>query len=140
MRLVEIDSLRLHEEIQPKLLDQLIKALEQDKVLNHPIIVDRGTLTVLDGHHRTEALRELGYIYIPVCALDYMNPKILVKSWYRTINSVGSEKINLPENLDKRFTESRVDDKTPASGKVLVLLTREKSFILNGSFESLEEV
>ena len=42
-------------------------------------MVDRETLTVLDGHHRIEALRKLGCRKVPCLLIDYLPPMIEVR-------------------------------------------------------------
>lgn len=83
--ILDIRSLHLHEEVIPELLDRLVETISKDKVLKHPIIVDKKTLVVLDGMHRVAALERLRCTKIPVCLVDYENPAVDVGCWYRTI-------------------------------------------------------
>ena len=55
--------------------------IERDGVLHDPIYVDLTTKVILDGHHRTEALRRLGYKRIPVVLVRYFSPDVRVESW-----------------------------------------------------------
>ena len=43
-----------------------------------PIAVDKKTYVILDGHHRLQALKRLGYTKIPVILIDYHSPNIKV--------------------------------------------------------------
>lgn len=50
--LVDLEKLHIHEEVVPKLVDQLAESIVKDKVLRHPVMVDQKSLVVLDGMHR----------------------------------------------------------------------------------------
>lgn len=63
---------------------ELVTALKADILKNgliKPIVVDKSTKIVLDGHHRLEAFKQLNYEKIPVCFVDYNRKDILVSSW-----------------------------------------------------------
>ena len=65
LRLYEVEKLHIHEEIIPESVEKLIKAFKEDTYAKHPILVDKETLVVLDGMHRTWAFKHLGYKLIP---------------------------------------------------------------------------
>jgi len=98
LEVVETKALRLHEETIPELLDRLVREIEKEDVIHHPIIADRETLVVLDGTHRVEAFNTLGLRYIPACLVDYMDSRIKVGCWYRT-----TEKGNASTSLTDLF-------------------------------------
>lgn len=79
--LVEIEKLKEHEEVDPRHLNELREEIESDGVLKKPIVADQNTHIILDGHHRVNALRELGCKKIPVVFVDYWSPNIKVLSW-----------------------------------------------------------
>lgn len=87
--LIEIDRLYLHEETIPELLDALTDEIEEEGVLQDPVIVERENLVVLDGMHRVKALKRLGCRLIPVCLVDYDSPEIKVERWCRTFGDSG---------------------------------------------------
>jgi hypothetical protein len=87
--LVELSEVKIHEEIVPKIKDDLIRSLGTLKVIKDPIIVDEDSLTVLDGMHRVASLKELNARLVPVCTVDYKNPSIKVYRWYRSIKFPG---------------------------------------------------
>jgi hypothetical protein len=95
IQLYKIEKLHTHEEIIKESLEQLIKTLKGDLYAKHPILVDKETLLVLDGTHRTWAYKHLDYKLIPVCFMNYKNPHITLKSWFRTI--IAEQE--LPKNL-----------------------------------------
>ncbi|WP_246263905.1 ParB N-terminal domain-containing protein [Metallosphaera tengchongensis] len=50
-----------------------------------PILIDEKSLLVIDGHHRREAMMQLGFKRIPVYAVDYQDSSITVDVWYRKV-------------------------------------------------------
>lgn len=79
--LIPIESLKPHEEINERHLRELVLEIAQDGVLKKPILVDLESLTILDGHHRVEALRRLGATVVPAFLVDYKSEKVVVTSW-----------------------------------------------------------
>lgn len=79
--ILDISDLRIHEAIQDDLLDACVRILRIDGVFKIPILVDEKDLVVLDGHHRVEAMKELGYTKIPVYLVDYWDEAIEVTTW-----------------------------------------------------------
>lgn len=91
MELVKISELKIHEEIDPMHLEELKKEIITEGFIKDPIIVDRNSNIVLDGHHRLTILKLLGYSKIPVYYVDYLNDSgIGLRTWYPMI--LGSEK------------------------------------------------
>lgn len=93
LAIAEISTLHIHEEIIPSFMENLRKKISEDGVFVHPIIVDKETRVVLDGMHRVAASKALGFRYIPVCFVDYSNPHILLRCWYRTFRDLEAEEI-----------------------------------------------
>jgi len=79
--IMEISELREHEAYQKDLLEKCIKMLENDGVFKVPILVDEKDLVILDGHHRVEALKRMGFTKIPVYLVDYWDEAIEVTTW-----------------------------------------------------------
>ncbi len=81
---VRISDLVPHEETKPERIEE-IKKLLREEGLKRPIVVynleGHEKYLILDGHHRAEALKEMGYDYIMVSKIDYLSPNIIVKSW-----------------------------------------------------------
>lgn len=80
-KLVELDDLREHEEVNPVRLKELIEEIASDKILKFAIVVDENTNVILDGEHRFNALKNLGYKKIPVVYVNYNSPEIEVQAW-----------------------------------------------------------
>jgi hypothetical protein len=112
LRLEDLNKIRIHEEVIPKMLEELVEAIKSDKIAKHPILVDLDTLVALDGMHRIAAFEKLGFKYIPVCMVDYKSPKIKVGCWYRVIKGKfdAEETLNALENLGLEVEKSSVEE------------------------------
>ncbi len=79
--LVEISMLLHHEEVDESRLALLTEQIRVEGAICRPIVVDRETLVILDGHHRTRALLQLGCRLIPAHLVDYRSEAISVECW-----------------------------------------------------------
>jgi len=79
--MVEQSSLRGHEEvIQSNLKTRMSKLL--DRGFYKPIIVDRASLVILDGHHKWTAAGLLDLDRVPVIMVEYIEDEtVLVDVW-----------------------------------------------------------
>jgi hypothetical protein len=68
---VSLDDLKCHEAISKDRLQTIIRDIRSSEIFRSPILVDRDTNVILDGHHRYHALREIGTDKIPVRYVDY---------------------------------------------------------------------
>jgi len=137
IKLEELARVKIHEEIIPKLLEELMGQIAADGMAKHPVIVDLNTLVVLDGMHRVAAIEKLGCKYLPVCLVDYRNPHLYIGCWYRVVRGEISaeELLNVPKSLglEVRATspqealEALVDRKGAAA-----LLTKQGCHLLGG--------
>ncbi len=135
-----IEDLYLHEEIVPDLLEQLTQAIDSDGYVKHPIIVDGGSLVVLDGMHRVAALKHLELKRVPVCFVDYENPAITVGCWYRAIQ--GSEIVLGGMKGQDYVVEEQKDVEELEIGVstvVAVLKTMNRTGIVRATFDDLKE-
>lgn len=85
LTLVSPHSVYAHEEVIPSLLDKLVMDIESIGLFKDPIIVDSNSNVVLDGMHRLAAAKKLGLFWIPVCYIDYMDKRVKVYRWWRSI-------------------------------------------------------
>jgi hypothetical protein len=83
LRIVHLDDVLLHEEVEYKRVDKLVTRLSQDRLLKNPPIAAQfdSKYIVLDGATRTTALRLLHSRDIVVQIVDYMNPGITLETW-----------------------------------------------------------
>ena len=94
--LVETVSLRGHEEVIPDNLETRTSKL-LSKGFYKPIIVDRGSMVILDGHHKWTAAKSLGLARVPVIMVDYLvDEGVLVDVW----PDCGKESVTKTEVLE----------------------------------------
>jgi len=128
---VETNRLNPHEETIPELLKQLTHDFETQMILRNPIIVDKRSLVVLDGNHRVEVFNNLGYNHIIACLVDYMDPRIRVGCWYRTLDC-GNSQIPITDLLED-YMEFNSDLKTIVgvvnSTKSLAVVLKGRAYI-----------
>ncbi len=94
--LVETVSLRGHEEVIPDNLETRTSKL-LSKGFYKPIIVDKGSMVILDGHHKWTAAKSLGLARVPVVMVDYLvDEGVLVDVW----PDCGKESITKTEVLE----------------------------------------
>jgi hypothetical protein len=79
--IVKIEELKEHEKIIPIHLKKLRMEIENDGFLKDPIVCDKNTKIILDGHHRYESLRQLGCSRIAVHFVDYNSSEVKVSAW-----------------------------------------------------------
>ncbi|MEM3935464.1 MAG: ParB N-terminal domain-containing protein [Ignisphaera sp.] len=69
---IPIEMLRPHEDVYSDLVELIAKEMKVSRYLKYPIIVDVRTLTILDGHHRVEALKKIGVKCAATFLVDYL--------------------------------------------------------------------
>ncbi len=104
--LIRIDKLNDHEEVDPFHLQSLRAEIESDGLLKMPIIVDRHTNTIIDGHHRRYALSQLNCKRIPVLFINYNSCEVVVIAW-RDEEEVTKESV-----LNASLSGNRLPPKT----------------------------
>lgn len=78
MQLIAIDRVKTHERTFDVRVRRLVRAIKTEGMVRRPIIVDKQSLVVLDGHHRLEALRCLGASLVPAYLVDYQSSQVRV--------------------------------------------------------------
>ncbi len=75
---VDINILKCHENIIQDKLESLLGYLTtlDNNLLISSIIVCKETKTIIDGHHRYQALRKLGFTKAPVTYINYESSNI----------------------------------------------------------------
>jgi ParB-like chromosome segregation protein Spo0J len=79
--LLDIELLHCHEEIQPDLLERVMREIRADGYVKKPILVADKVYVILDGHHRFEALRRLGCRRVPAYVIDYFSELVDLALW-----------------------------------------------------------
>lgn len=82
--LLPLDELLPHEQVVQNHVNILKTNLERTKLFFRPIVVAKDLNIILDGHHRVEALREMGYRKIPCIQIpNYLTTEeVTVATWY----------------------------------------------------------
>lgn len=71
--LIAPSLLRPHEDIDVERLAKLVAEIRNAGVFYPPVLVDRATRVILDGHHRWQASTRLGLLVVPCYSVDYFN-------------------------------------------------------------------
>ncbi len=79
LKVIDINLLKTHEEVDKDHVREIKQALVKDGVQIEPILVENKHNIILDGHHRVEALKDLGYSKILAYVVDYES--VLLDSW-----------------------------------------------------------
>lgn len=77
--LVNIRNLIAHERVDAARLREVRTNMRVQQVIRRPVIVDRASHVILDGHHRVRVLRELGAKRVPVLYVRYQDAGICVQ-------------------------------------------------------------
>lgn len=67
--------------MEPDLVLRTVDEIKQEGYLKKPILVAADDLVILDGHHRYEALRELGCRRVPCYLIDYFSDLVQLDTW-----------------------------------------------------------
>ena len=124
--LVEVSTLRPHEEIKPKLLERMVNAIHKRGGYLKPILVDRTSRAVLDGHHRYNSALQLNLRLIPAIEVDYLEDEsIEVHSWLgkehleidkqAVLNMAMSDEVYPPKSSKHTMTSEYPDHFYPLS-------------------------
>ncbi|MDB4865249.1 hypothetical protein OAI00_02645 [Euryarchaeota archaeon] len=77
VELVPLEALRPHEQILPKKVDQLEKMTHRWNAYTKPLLIDRATGTILDGHHRYNVAQRLELLCVPCVLIDYLEDSLI---------------------------------------------------------------
>eukprot|EP01069_Polyplicarium_translucidae_P013417 Polyplicarium_translucidae@DN955_c0_g1_i1.p1 len=82
IRLFPVSKLKIHEDFMPGRVDEVMTEILGDGGYQYPLLVDRKTGTILDGHHRHQCAVILQLALVPVLLLDYLSdPRVRVMPW-----------------------------------------------------------
>ena len=77
VELVPLEVLRPHEHIILKKVDQLEKMTHRWNAYTKPLLIDRATGTILDGHHRYHVAQRLKLLCVPCVLIDYLEDSLI---------------------------------------------------------------
>ena len=73
VELVPIEALLPHEKVEEHRVDNLEKMTLRWRAYTKPLLVDRKTGTILDGHHRTKVAQRMELKCLPCVLVDYLD-------------------------------------------------------------------
>ena len=104
-KIIKINQLKQHEQIITKHFDELKDQIIENKYII-PIVVDSKNNIILDGHHRYNVLKFLGYEQIPAYFVDYDSDYVKVESWRLNV------KVTKKDVLDRGISGNLFPSKT----------------------------
>lgn len=120
LRIVPIESILFHEETEPARLRRVAARIEEDGVLRHPPIVAGSprarTYLLLDGAHRTLALRSLGIKHTLVQVVDYADRLIELDRWHHLLDSEDPDRFLAQVRVLPGITITRLKSPLDGSG------------------------
>lgn len=112
---IDPGKLKIHEEIDPEKLKRLIQDLKKKKVLRKPVVVDKNTMLILDGHHRRLAFMKLGIKKLPCFMVDYKSRKVKIEFRRNSIKNkllkeIVLQKMKSGELFPQKTTKHKLDN------------------------------
>jgi ParB-like chromosome segregation protein Spo0J len=104
--IIELRKLKEHEQVSSERLKRLKQDIKKDGFLRNPIVVDKNTNIILDGHHRYQSIKELGCSKIMAQFIDYNSSEIKVKARRK------SETITKEDVIEAGLTGNKLPPKT----------------------------
>ncbi len=81
VRAVPAAGLVPHEEHDERRALRLARHIGRAGVWTAPLVVERDSLVVMDGHHRLRAARALGLLVLPAVLLSYEDGEVTLEAW-----------------------------------------------------------
>jgi len=79
IKLIPINLIKPHEKTSAARLKFVLADIKTRKIIINPVVADRATYTLLDGHHRLAALKKIKTKKIPVYLVDYQKIKVILR-------------------------------------------------------------
>ena len=109
VELVPVEALLPHEEVVEHRVDNLEKMTLRWRAYTKPLLVDRKTGTILDGHHRTSGAKRLDLMCLPCVLVDYLDDdKITLSVWPNS----GRESLEKEEVVEAALSGNLFGPKT----------------------------
>jgi len=106
---VPLEILRPHEQILPKKVDQLERITHRLNSYTNPLLLDRATGTILDGHHRKKKKKRIGLLCVPCVLIDYLDDdSIELDLWPNS----GRDSISKQDVIDAALSGELMHPKT----------------------------
>ena len=109
VELVPLEVLRPHEQIISSKVDQLLRMTNRWNAYTKPLLIDRITGTILDGHHRFHVAQRLSLKCVPCVLIDYLDDdSIELDVW----PNCGRDSISKNEVIDAAMSGELLHPKT----------------------------
>ena len=109
VELVPIEALVPHEKVEEHRVDNLEKMTLRWKAYTKPLLVDRKTGTILDGHHRTKVAERLGLQCLPCVLVNYLeDDRVTLSVW----PNCGRDSLEKEEVIDTAHSGNLFEPKT----------------------------
>lgn len=107
--MVPMEILRPHEETIPKKVEELERMTHRWKAYVLPLVIDRNTGVILDGHHRHQVALRLDLKCLPCVLVDYLGDEsVELDVW----PSCGKDSITKEEVVQAGLQEELFPPKT----------------------------
>ena len=133
-----VSALRPHEETIPSHVQGIASEMKRDGVQKDPIIIDKESLTVLDGMHRLAAFGTLGMENAVCCSVDYASPAIKLGRWARVYTLPNGYPLQEPlreSGLTRRTTLAQAFDALERRDMGLALLRPDAAYLPEGNLD-----
>lgn len=101
-KLLNLDLLKPHEELDPNELQAFIESVTSSGIFWKAALISKEGYVILDGHHRWAGLKKLNAKVMPCILLDYINnPEVKVYTWYPFVIGSLNHLIDILENIDE---------------------------------------
>ena len=109
VELVPVETLLPHEKVEEHRVDNLEKMTLRWRAYTKPLLVDRKTGTILDGHHRTKVAVRMELKCLPCVLVDYLEDDgISVSVWPNS----GRDSIQKEEVVEAALSGNLFEPKT----------------------------
>ncbi|KMV30232.1 hypothetical protein AB733_12490 [Photobacterium swingsii] len=81
LELVNIDLIKETEEHIPSRVEWLAERIKDEGIWRVPVLLEKTTYAIMDGHHRYNVAKKLGLKRIPAILLSYDSSSVVVTSW-----------------------------------------------------------
>ena len=133
-----VSSLRPHEETIPDHVEKIASEMTRDGVQKDPIIIDRESVTVLDGMHRLAAFVALGIENAVCCSVDYSSKAVTVGRWARVYNLGRGDSFDeflAPSGMTRRTTLAEAFHALEGRETGLAVLTADAAYLPEGKLD-----
>lgn len=107
---IDTDVLKPHEALDPLELELFVKSINEKGVFYKPMLVDKTSFVILDGHHRWVGLKEMGVKKIPCILLDYFDGEIKLYTWYPVLNEKLEKVLEFFDHYPLEGYENHLED------------------------------